>query len=222
MAEPGYPATTYEIVGVVKDAKYANLREPIPPEVFGAAQQYPSEGPWGPIFVRSSARPASLIAAVKDKLGRAYPPMQMDFHTFQAEIRDRLVIERLMAALSGFFGVLAAALAIVGLYGVMSYIVIQRRNEIGIRVALGAKRGQIVGMVMAEAGLLLLVGTVIGVALSLVAGREAESLLFGLTSSDPLTLTVAIGLLVVSGAAASFLPARRASKVDPMTALRYE
>jgi len=158
----------------------------------------------------------------EDFWGRAYPSREMDFRIFQAEVRDRLVMERLMAALSGFFGALAAGLAIVGLYGVMSYIVIQRRNEIGIRVALGAKRGQIAGMVMAEAGLLLLVGTAVGVTLSLVAGRGAESLLFGLTSSDPLTLTVAIGLLVVSGAAASFLPARRASKVDPMTALRYE
>jgi ABC-type antimicrobial peptide transport system permease subunit len=137
-------------------------------------------------------------------------------------IRDRLVIECLMAALSGFFGALAAGLAMVGLYGVMSYVVLQRRNEIGIRVALGARRGQIVGMVMAEAGLLVLVGTGIGVTLSLVAGRGAEWFLFGLTSSDPLTLTGAIGLLFASGAAAGFLSARRASKVDPMTALRYE
>jgi ABC-type antimicrobial peptide transport system permease subunit len=104
----------------------------------------------------------------------------------------------------------------------MSYVVAQRRNEIGVRIALGAKRGQIVGMVMFEAGALLLVGAVIGTSFALAAGRGAESLLFGLRSSDPLTLTLAAGLLIVSGALASFLPAQGASKIDPMAALRCE
>lgn len=163
-----------------------------------------------------------IIAAVKEKLGRAYPEMRMDFQIFQTQIRDRLVIERLMAALSGFFAVLAGGLAILGLYGVVSYLVTQRRNEIGVRVALGAKRGQIAGMVMWESGVLLLIGAAVGMALSLVAGRGAESLLFGLSSSDPLTLAVAAVVLVGSGAMASFLPAHRASKTDPMIALRDE
>jgi predicted permease len=222
IAEPNYPAATYEIVGVVRDTKYAGLREPIPPQVFGAAQQYPTEGPWGPIFIRSSARMPTIIAAVKDIVGRRYPTMKLEFQVFQAQIRDRLVIERLMAALSGFFGILASGLAIIGLYGVMSYVVIQRRNEIGIRVALGAKRSQIISMVMRQAGALLLIGAVIGALISLAAGRGAESLLFGLGSSDPFTLTLAIVLLIVCGAVASFLPAHRASNTDPMVALRYE
>jgi predicted permease len=222
VAEPHYPAATYEIVGVVRDTKYAGLREPIPPQVFGAAQQYPTEGPWGPIFIRSSAPMSTIIAAVKDTLGRTYPAMKIEFQVFQTQIRDRLVIERLMAALSGFFGILAGGLAILGLYGVMSYIVIQRRNEIGIRVALGAKRSQVISMVMLEAGTLLLIGAVIGASMSLAAGRAAGSLLFGLSSSDPLTLALAIALLVVCGAVASFLPAYRASNTDPMVALRYE
>jgi predicted permease len=222
VAEPNYPAATYEIVGVVRDTKYADLREPVPPEVFGAAQQYPSEGPWGPIFIRSSAPMSIVIASVKEKLGRTYPVMKIEFQVFQTQIRDRLVIERLMAVLSGFFGVLAGGLAIIGLYGVMSYIVIQRRNEIGIRVALGAKRGQVISMVMLEAGALLLIGALIGASISLAAGRGAESLLFGLSSSDSLTLALAIVLLVMCGAVASFLPAYRASSTDPMVALRYE
>src|SRR5215469_15849757 len=222
IAEPNYPAATYEIVGVVGDTKYADLREPIPPEVFGAAQQYPAEGPWGPIFIRSSAPMSNVIAAVKDTLEREYPAMKLEFQVFQTQIRDRLVIERLMAALSGFFGVLAGGLAIIGLYGVMSYVVIQRRNEIGIRVALGAKRGHVIRMVMLEAGALLLIGAVIGASLSLAAGRGAESLLFGLSSSDPLTLALGVLLLIVCGAVASFLPAYRASNTDPMVALRYE
>jgi predicted permease len=222
VAEPHYPAATYEIIGVVKDTKYASLREPIPPQVFGAAQQFPSEGPWGPILIRSSAPMSTIIAAVKDTLGRTHPAMKLDFQVFQTQIRDRLVLERLMAALSGFFGALAGGLAIIGLYGVMSYVVIQRRNEIGIRVALGAKRGQIISLVMLEAGVQLLIGAAVGASISLVAGRGAESLLFGLSPSDPLTLALAIVLLVVCGAVASFVPAYRASKVDPMVALRYE
>jgi ABC-type antimicrobial peptide transport system permease subunit len=159
---------------------------------------------------------------VKEKLGRTYPVMKIEFQVFQTQIRDRLVIERLMAVLSGFFGVLAGGLAIIGLYGVMSYIVIQRRNEIGIRLALGAKRGQVISMVMLEAGALLLIGALIGASISLAAGRGAESLLFGLSSSDSLTLALAIVLLVMCGAVASFLPAYRASSIDPMVALRYE
>jgi len=222
VAEPHYPAATYEIVGVARDTKYASLREPVPPQVFGAAQQYPTEGPWGPIFIRSSALMSTMIAAVKDKLGRTYPAMTTDFQIYQTQIRDRLIIERLMAALAGFFGVLAGGLAIMGLYGVISYIVIQRRNEIGIRLALGAKRGQIVGMVMLEAGALLLIGGVVGTSLSVAAGRGAESLLFGLSSTDPSTLALAGALLLVSGVMASFVPAHRASKTDPMVALRYE
>ena len=188
IAEPNYPAATYEIVGVVRDAKYANLRDAIPPEAFGAAQQYPTDGPWGPIFIRTSAPMSSMISAIKEKLRRAHPAMQMDFSIFQAQIRDRLVLERLMTALSGGFGLLATILATVGLYGVISYIVIRRRAEIGIRAALGANRGQIIGMVMNEAGVLLFVGVVIGTALSLAAGRAVNSLLFGLKSYDPLTL----------------------------------
>jgi ABC-type antimicrobial peptide transport system permease subunit len=113
-------------------------------------------------------------------------------------------------------------LATVGLYGVISYIVIRRRSEIGIRAALGANRGQIVGMVMNEAGLLLLVGVMAGTGLSLAAGRAATSLLFGLKPYDPLTLATAVGVLCSIGAIASFLPARRASRIDPMVALRYE
>lgn len=165
---------------------------------------------------------STIIAAVKDTLARTYPGMKVEFQVFQTQIRDRLVIERLMAALAGFFGVLAGGLAIIGLYGVVSYGVIQRRNEIGIRVALGAKRSQIIRMVMLEAGAMLLIGVVIGAPMSLAAGRWAESLLFGLSSSDPLTLALAIVLLLVCGGVASFLPAHRASNTDPMVVLRYE
>jgi len=127
-----------------------------------------------------------------------------------------------MAMLSGFFGVLAALLSMVGLYGVVSYMVAQRRNEIGVRMALGAQPRQVIEMVMREAARLLTIGIVAGSALSLAVGRGAGSLLFGLKPYDPATLVAAAALLATIAAAASYLPARRATEVDPMVALRHE
>jgi ABC-type antimicrobial peptide transport system permease subunit len=133
-----------------------------------------------------------------------------------------MVQEKVMAMLSGFFGVLAALLAMVGLYGVTSYLVVNRRPEIGVRMALGASRWQVVRMVMNDAWGLLLIGIAIGIALSLIAGRGATSLLFGMKPYDLVTLAAASFLLAAIATLASFLPARRASKLDPMIALRYE
>ena len=127
-----------------------------------------------------------------------------------------------MAMLSGFFGAVAALLAVIGLYGVISYLVASRRNELGVRVALGASYRQIITMVLREVWSLLAAGTLIGITLSLLAGRAARSLLFGLTAYDPLTLVAASVLLIAISLLASFIPARRAAKVDPMMALRYE
>ena len=127
-----------------------------------------------------------------------------------------------MATLSGFFGVLAVLLAVVGLYGVISYIVAMRRNEIGIRMALGASRGDVIGIIVRQTLVLLALGVGVGVVLALAAVRSAASLLFGLQPNDPLTFVAAVGLLVTIALIASFLPARRASRVDPMVALRYE
>jgi len=128
----------------------------------------------------------------------------------------------MLATLSGFFGALAAVLAMIGLYGVVSYLVARRRNEIGIRLALGAERGQVVALVMREGARLLAIGIPIGLAASLAAGRSAGALLFGLKPYDPLTLAGAAALLACIAAAATFLPARRASRLDPMSALRDE
>ena len=130
--------------------------------------------------------------------------------------------ERLIAALSSAFGLLAVLVACVGVYGVMAYSVSRRTNEIGIRMALGAQRRSVVGMIMRESGLLLAIGIAIGAALSLAAARTAASLLFGLKPHDPLTILVAIVGLAAVAAAASFLPAHRASRLDPMAALREE
>jgi len=127
-----------------------------------------------------------------------------------------------MATLSGFFGLLAVLLATVGLYGVISYTVAQRKNEIGIRMALGADRFNIVNMIMRDVGLLLAVGLVVGTALALLGAKVANSMLYGLRPRDPATIIVAIAVLGAVGLLAGYLPARRAAKQDPMEALRYE
>jgi predicted permease len=220
--EPGYPSTVYQIVGVMADSKYQNLRDEVPPFVIAPSAQLPSPGPGTAMTIYSNLPAPVLADSVKRRIAEKHPEIVVQCRTFQDQIRSGMVRERLMALLSGFFGLLAVLLGTIGLYGVISYLVTQRRNEIGIRVALGASRGQVIGMILREAGWLLIIGVTIGVGLSLAAGRAAESLLFGLKPSDPLTLVSATGLLIAIGALASFLPARRAAQLDPMNALRSD
>ncbi len=220
--EPGYPSTVYQIVGVIPDTKYNNLRDEIPPMAFAPASQYPAPKPWIAMVIYSHQDPTAVLSTLKSGLGQKHPEIIADGGDFQHWIRDGMVQERVMAMLSGFFGVLAALLAMVGLYGVTSYLVENRRPEIGVRMALGANRWQVVRMVMSDAWGLLFIGVIIGMVLSLIAGRGATSLLFGLKPNDPLTLVAASLLLAAIATLASFVPARRASKLDPMIALRYE
>ena len=151
-----------------------------------------------------------------------HPDVIAEFTDFQKHISDDLVAERLMAMLSGFFGLLATLLAIIGLYGVISYIVVMRRNEIGIRMALGASRRNVVGVILRQTFVLLALGIAVGVVLALAVTRGASSLLYGLQPNDPLTFVGASALLIGVALLASFVPAHRASRVDPMAALRYE
>jgi ABC-type antimicrobial peptide transport system permease subunit len=148
--------------------------------------------------------------------------MVLEFFDFQQGIRDNLVGDRMMAMLSGFFGLLAAVLVVVGLYGVLSYFITQRRNEIGIRIALGAHRWQVIALIMRDTATMLLVGVVFGTLLALVAGRSASAMLFGLKAYDPITLGFAVALLALIAALASWLPARSAANLDPVAALRSE
>ena len=221
-AENNYPDTEYEVVGIVKDTKYDDLREPTPPVTYAPADQFPDVGPRVALFTRFSSPPSAAIAAMKGKLNGISPAIKLDFHVFQTEIENGLNRERLMAMLSGFFGALAALLAMIGLYGLISYIVATRKNEIGIRMALGAHRRDVIGIVLRQTLTLLGVGLGAGLVLAMAAGRFADSLLFGLRSNDPLTLLGAAGLLVFVALIASYVPAYRASRVDPMHALRYE
>jgi predicted permease len=220
--EPDYPSTVYEIVGVIPDTKYSSLRGDIPAMTFAPLTQFPDPRPFTALLIHSSIPPGAIIGSLKRSITARHPEMIAQFSVFQDQIRDGLVRERLMAMLSGFFGLLAALLGMIGLYGVISYMVARRGSEIGIRIALGANRSQVLGMVMREAGMLLVAGVAIGALLSLLAARAAESLLFNLKPYDAPTLIAAAGILIAIGASASFVPARRASKLDPMTALRCD
>jgi predicted permease len=220
--EPNYPATIYQIVGVIPDTKYNDLRGETPPMLFAPYAQFPDQRPWMHMMIHSTLPPSILAQSVNRRIAAKHPAVIADFRGFEQQIHDGLVRERLMALLSGFFGLLAAVLGMVGLYGVMSYIIGQRRNEIGIRLALGASRGQVVAMVMREVGVLLVVGIAIGTVLALLFSRWASTLLFGLTPSDPITLLSATALLALVGVVAGFLPTLSGSRVDAMTALRCE
>jgi len=222
VAEPGYPETLYEVIGVVKDTKYANLREAIPPITYVPAAQHPSPEPWAGVVIRSSAPLTEVINQVRRKVGALSPDITVGFKVFETQIREELVRERLMAWLAGFFGILAAVLAMIGLYGVISYMVLRRRNEIGIRLALGARRADIVLLILREMAALLLVGLGIGTVVSLAAAQGAGALLFGLSPHDAPTILVSACLLAAVAGIASFVPALRASRVDPMVALRLD
>jgi putative ABC transport system permease protein len=221
-AGPNHPEAIIQIVGLVKDTKHHDLRDENLPIAFVPVAQDASPGDFGTFMIRSQAPLGDTTAAVKRRLAETNPEISLTFHVFESDIRDTLVRERLMATLSGFFGLLAAVLAVIGLYGVMSYMVQRRTNEIGIRMALGAGRLSILGMVLLDALVLLAVGIVVGLGLSLALGKTASSLLFGVKPADPVTLGMATALLAAVAVAASYIPAWRASKVDPMVALRYE
>ena len=221
-AEPGFPEAEYEIVGLIKNTRYDSLREPSPPMTFGAAEQFPDPGPWTALFIRSASKASIVISAVREKMSAINPTMTMEFHVLETDIQNGLMRERLMAVLSGFFGALAALLAMIGLYGLISYTVATRKNEIGIRMALGASSGSITRIIVRQTLALLGVGIGGGLVLALAAANGANSLLYGLAANDPVTLLGAAGFLTAVALAASYFPAYRASRVDPMNALRYE
>jgi predicted permease len=221
-ATPSQPETVFEIAGLVRDTKYNSLREEFRPIAFLSTAQDTDPNPSAQFLVRIDGPLADVTARIKQSVKEAGPAIIVDFRGFDAVIREGLLRERLMATLSGFFGALAALIAAVGLYGVMSYLVARRTNEIGIRMALGANRGNIVSLVLREAATLLLVGLAAGAVLAVAAGYAAGSLLFGLRPTDAGILGLAAALLAAVAIAASYLPAWRAARLDPMTALREE
>ena len=219
---PGKPRPLYEIVGVTGDNKFDDMHEEFLPFVYFPATQQEKPGPDDQIIIRSSLPLGSLMASIKQAINDVNPGIEFEFTVFKTKVHNSLVKDELLATLSGFFGFLAALLAAIGLYGVISYMVVQRTKEIGIRMAIGAKRVDVVGMILRQAGILTVAGLVIGTGLALASAQVAKSLLYGLKPRDPFTLVLAVLTLTAVAALASFLPAYRASRLDPLKALRYE
>jgi len=220
-SDPGTP-TDMEVIGVVKDIKYTNLRDEIPPQAYVPylASRYVGGMV---IYVRTVGDPNVLMSAIRSKvrdLDANLPIFGM--RTEEVQINDSLSAERMIASLSAVFGFLATLLAVIGLYGVMAYTVAQRTREVGIRMALGAAQGNVIWMVMREVLFLVVIGVVLGVPASLALSKLVQSQLFGLTPHDPSTLALATIALAFVACGAGYIPAWRASRLDPVRALRYE
>ena len=221
-AAVGEPRPFYHVIGLVKDTKYSDLREPFGPIAYLAVSQEREKTEFLQIVMRADVALSAISGAATREITAVAPAAIVQYSTMDTLVHDSLVSERLMATLSGFFGGLAVLIATVGLYGVMSYLVTRRRREIGIRIALGADRRTVIRMVVLEAGVLLVAGLALGVGLAIVSARSASALLFGLKPWDPGTVAIGTALLAAVSLIASWLPARRAARLDPTVALRQE
>ncbi len=212
----------YEIVGVAADAKYVTLREEFHPAAYLAAAQDSNADTEAAFVVRANGATGVAADAIKAAVHDMRPQPILDLRSLEGNIRNSLTRERLMATLSGVYGLLAAILAAIGIYGALSYLVARRRNEIGIRIALGAGRGAVIGMILREAALLAAFGLAIGFVITLAATRAATDFLYGVSPGDPAVIATVSVALIGLALLASFLPARRAAGVDPAMALRQE
>lgn len=211
-----------EIVGVVKDSKHSDSRDPIHPFIYTPYAQDPALGR-ATFYVRTAAEPTAMAATLRKTVQELDPNLPVyDMQTLVQQINDTVFADRLLTFLSLCLGLLAAVLAAVGLYGVMAYVVARRTREIGIRMALGASRENVAGMILREVGRLAGIGLAIGLFVALAAGRLVASLLYGVRATDPLVFVVAMLLLALVALLAGGLPARKAASVDPVVALRYE
>jgi ABC-type antimicrobial peptide transport system permease subunit len=211
-----------EIIGMVTDAKYRSLREEPLPTVYVPLSQDTVPGGYMTFELRAAGPAAALVPGVKTAIAEMDPAISLEFVTLSEQVAESLTRERLLATLSSFFGGLALLLATIGLYGIMSYNVARRRNEIGIRIALGAARPRVLRMVLGEVGWMVGVGVVVGIGAALAVTRLVSSFLFGVTPSDPTTLLLSALLLTAVALVAGALPAWRAARMDPMGVLREE
>jgi predicted permease len=210
-----------EVIGVVKDVKVNSLQEDPQPVDYYPYTQHPRY--LNDVEVRYTGDRDAVTSAVRQAIHDLDPHLPVSNVTTLSEQVDRSIADqRLLAQLSGFFGLVAVFLSCIGIYGVMSYVVTRRTNEIGVRMALGARRSGVLWMVLREILTLALSGIAIGITLALAADRLVSNMLFGIRPADPLTLAAAVILLLVVATMAGYLPARRASRVDPTVALRYE
>jgi predicted permease len=222
VTRPGEETETYEVVGVVADTRYDAIdEETLSIAYFPLGQE---REPWGVLRLqlRTDGPPTALISAVTNLIADVHPRISVRFTTLADDVAASLTRPRLLALLSGFFGAVALLLAMIGLYGTLSYRVASRRNEIGLRLALGAARTRVLGMVLGEVGRLTAVGITIGIVAALVSARILASFLYGVTATDPATLVLSALILAVVAMAAGALPALHAARLDPMKTLREE
>ena len=217
----GYGSMQFEIVGVVRDAKVRGPRSPVRPMAYRPIRQEMDYA--RSLEVRTQGDPRTVASEIRKVIAELAPNLPIQDVTTLAERVNRLLAqERLIAELTGLFGLLALLLACIGIYGLISYAVARRIPEMGIRMALGARRASVVWLVLREALILVLIGLVIGIPLEAAAARLVTSLLFGVSPTDPAMLAATAVLMLSIAVVAAYLPARRASRVDPTAALRYE
>lgn len=222
MSSGGDDELDTEIVGVVADAKYSEVKDEIPPLFFRPYRQSGNTG-FQTFYVRTDGNPDAVQASVLSVLRRLDPNLPVEeLKTLDQQRKENIILDRLIGMLAASFAVLATLLAAVGLYGVLAYTVSLRTREIGLRMALGADRGRVRGMVLRQVARMTVIGGGVGIVAAVLVGRAAGSLLYGLTGSDPLVIGAVTLLMAGVALLAAYLPAARASRVDPMVALRYE
>jgi predicted permease len=224
MKASGSPGTELdmEIVGLAQDAKYNNVKLEAPPVYMIPFRQGNDYG-FMNFYARTTLDEQQLLATIPAVIRRLDPNLPVfDIKTMNVQVRENMFMDRLISVLSAAFAMLATLLAAVGLYGVLAYTVAQRTKEFGLRMALGADSARVRGLVLGQVGRMTLVGGIVGLAVAFAIGKFASSLLFGLEGHDPAVLTVSAVMLTLVALGAGFIPAHRASRLDPMRALRYE
>jgi predicted permease len=211
-----------EIIGLVKDSKYSAVKQTIPPVYVLPYKQFGRVGSIN-FYVRSMLPSDQLLRSINGLMKNLDPNIPLEgLKTMPQQVKENVFLDRMIGTMSASFALLATLLAAVGLYGVLAYSVAQRTREIGVRMALGADARSVRGMVLRQVGMMTLIGGVVGILGALGLGRAARSLLFELEGHDPIVFVVAAVSLTMVAFAAGYLPALRASRVDPMAALRYE
>ena len=222
MDQSGAKTLDWEIVALVKDAKYSEVKADVPPVYFTPWAQDSTMGQLT-FYVRTSLDPNQLMRTITTTIAQLDPQLPVeDLKSLPQQVQENVYLDRMISTLSAAFAALATLLAAVGLYGVLAYTVAQRTREIGVRMALGADAGRVRSMVLKQVGRMVVIGGAIGIVGALALEQTARSLLYGLEGHDPLVIAVAMGVLALVAFGAGYLPARRASKIHPMQALRYE
>jgi predicted permease len=211
-----------EIIGLVRNAKYSDVKDSIPPVFYLPYRQRTDVGGIS-FFARAGGDPAQLLRAIPPLIAKLDPDLPVeDLKTMPQQIRENIFLDRMISTLTISFAAVATLLASIGLYGVLAYSVTQRTREIGVRMALGAHTARVRGMVLRQVGYMTVIGGLLGMAAAIAFGRAARTLLFGLQGHDPVVMILSALLLALVAFAAGYLPARRASRIDPMQALRYQ